>query len=119
MFRAHADDDAGLLCGHEAEAMLDENAVGAVLSLTAIDQLLQHLFRHGQVGAVVDAGDGPPYLHAAHDAEELDLGTLPGLELGGGGGDGVWAENETGGRHEEEGRKNYHRVHRETQRYEF
>lgn len=94
MLRAHLDDDARLLGGDEAETMLDEDAMRAVLASAALRQLAQHLFRHRQVGAVVDAGDRPSILLTTHHAEKLRLRSLPRLENGLGGLDGIFAEDE-------------------------
>lgn len=96
-----ADEDAGLFCGDESESVLNKGAMRAVVGLTTGEEVGERFFRHGQVGAIVDAGDGLTVLTAAHSAKELDLGSLFGLEVGGGREDRIGGETEG---HEMEGR---------------
>lgn len=94
VFGVDAEQEAGFFCGDVAEAMLDENAMGAVLGAPFFQQGGEGFFDHGEVGTVVDAADGATVLAAAHGAKELDLRSFLGLERGGDGANGISREQE-------------------------
>ena len=76
--------------------MLDEDPMRALRGLAAGDEILEHLFRHGQISTIIDASDRPSTLAATHDAEELCLRTLAGLKGRRGELDGIFAEDDGG-----------------------
>ena len=94
VFGVDAEEEAGFEGGDEAEAVLDEDAVGAVLGEAFFEEGGEGFLGHGEVGGVVDAGDGLAVFGASDGAEELDLGAFFGFEAGGFGEDGVGGEEE-------------------------
>lgn len=94
MFGVDAEEEAGFEGGDEAEAVLDEDAVGAVLGSAFFKQVGEGFLRHGQVGGVVDAENGFAVLGASDGAEELDFRSFFRFEVGGFGEDGVAGEAE-------------------------
>lgn len=71
-----ADEDAGFACWDETEAMADLHAVRALLLLGTLAEFAEGPLGHGQVGGVVNAGDGAPILDATDGAEKLRLRPL-------------------------------------------
>lgn len=95
VFGVDAEEEAGFEGGDEAEAVLDEDAVGAVVGEAFFEEGGEGFLGHGEVGGVVDAGDGLAVLGAADGAEELDFGAFFGFEAGGFGEDGGVGEEES------------------------
>lgn len=94
MFGVDAEEEAGFEGGDEAESVLDEDAVGAVVGEAFFEESGECFLGHREVGGVVDAGDGLAIFGAADGAEELDFSAFFGFEAGGFGEDGGVGEEE-------------------------
>ena len=94
MFGVDAEEEAGFEGGDEAEAVLDEDAVGTVVGEAFFEEIGEGFLGHGEIRGVVDAGDGLAVFGAADGAEELDFGAFFGFEAGGFGEDGGVGEEE-------------------------